>query len=116
MGAGPRSHVDLPAVVAEERMRVARYPARVAHDSVDIQRRVVVAEERITLTRSAMVRREVVGCAEDRVVRVVDVSAEAIHAPRRRLELHRSLRTRSADVPNLAERRLEEVDGGQQLP
>src|SRR6267378_4343555 len=42
-GAGRSSHVDLPAVVPEERARVARHLPAVARDGIDVERRVVVA-------------------------------------------------------------------------
>ena len=61
-------------------------------------------------------RMEVVGSAQDGVLRVMHVAAEAIATPRRGHELHRPLRAGGARIPELAELRLDEVDGGQDLP
>jgi hypothetical protein len=59
---------------------------------------------------------EVVRGAEDRVTRVVDVPAEAVGPPGGGDELHGPLRAGDAVVPHLAERRLDEVDRGEELP
>src|SRR5712691_871969 len=63
-------------------------------------------------TRSA----QVVRCAENRVVRIVDVSPEPVRAPARRHELHRPLRTGGARAAELPERGLDEVDRGEDAP
>src|SRR6266566_10051722 len=59
---------------------------------------------------------QVVGCAEDRVVRVVDISPEPVSAPGRGHELHRALRAGRARAAQLAELRLHEVHGCQHVP
>src|SRR6266566_1754692 len=59
---------------------------------------------------------EVVRCAEDRVVCVLNVPSEPVLAPRRGYELHRALRARSTRTSQLAELRLDEVHGCEHVP
>jgi hypothetical protein len=64
----------------------------------------------------AVVCREVVARAEDRVVWAADIASEPVSAPGRRLELHRPLGALNHRVSHLVEGRLDEADRREQLP
>jgi hypothetical protein len=59
---------------------------------------------------------EVVRCADDRVVCILNIPAEPVPAPRRGYELHRALRAGRARTSQLAELRLDEVHGCEHVP
>src|SRR5919201_2877782 len=114
--AARRADEDLAAVHGVVGTRVAPDLVRVAKHRVDVQRRRVVAEERPPVIARGAVCVQVVGRSEDRVARIVDVPAQAVGAPRRGQELHRTLRARRARVPELVEGRLDEVHGREHPP
>src|SRR3954453_14155637 len=87
--AGRRADVDLPCVVSEERPLVDAHAGGETADRAHVVRRVVVGEERPVEVAGSARAVQVVGGAEDRVARVVDVAAYAVLAPRRGQELHR---------------------------
>ena len=83
-GARRGADVDLPGVQRQVRVGVALDDPGVAEHRVDVAGRRVVVEERAAQVGPAAAGAQVVGRAEDRVVRVVDVAAEAVARPGRR--------------------------------
>src|SRR5580765_8947429 len=59
---------------------------------------------------------EIVRSPEDRIVCVLHVATEPVTAPRRGHELHRALGPGRARAAQLAELRLDEVDGRKDIP
>jgi FSR family fosmidomycin resistance protein-like MFS transporter len=114
--AGGRADEDLPRVEAVEGANVPSHDTGVREHGVDVERRVVVREERAAQVAGGAGGAEQVGGAEDRVARIVDVAAEPVRTPGRRQELHRPLCACGARGAHLAERRLDEVDGGEHVP
>src|SRR4051794_34118676 len=107
---------DLPRVVGVEGALVAANPPGEAQHRRDVVGRRVVVEERAPVRARRPVGVQVVGGAEDRVVGVADVSAEAVGAPGGGHELHRPAGAGGALVAQPSEAGLDEVDRGQYLP
>ena len=114
--AARRLDEHLPVVEPEESCAVGADPSRIPEHCVDVRpRRVVVVKRKPQIswcTRGVQVVRR----TEDRVVRVLHVSAEPVAPPRRRHELHRSLSAGRTRATQLSELRLDEVDRGENVP
>src|ERR1700704_523959 len=111
-GAAPSStsSVRVPVVHPVEPAWIGAVSACEGLHRVDIVVIVVVLEDRVAHVVGRAVADEVTRGREDRVVRIVDVSAQPVLSPRAGQELHRTLCARRRDVLNAAEVALDEID------